>query len=449
MPEPMLCWRARGGYCDRCDLLVGLDGLHVTGVERDEVGQLVVEVESEPTLMGCPACGVVAHGHGRVVVGLVDAPAMGRPVRLRWRKRRWVCPDPGCPVGTFVEQDERVAAPRSSLTTRACRWAIEQIRREHASVNGIRRQLGTGWRTVWDSILPILQAMDNDPSRFENVTILGVDEHVWHHVSTKPIEAGGRGPKELTGMVDLTRDEHGRTRARLLDLVPGRSGQAYKTWLIDRGDTFRSGVEIATLDPFRGYKNAIDDQLDDARAVLDAFHVVKLATQVVDEVRRRVQQDTCGHRGHRNDPLYRIRNILRAGAENLTDRQNARLAAAWAADERHLEVEVAWRCAQQVRSAYHQDNHAAGRVVAEKILESFTSCPIPEVARLGRTLKQWRTEFLGYFDTGGASNGGTEAINGLIELHRRVARGFRNRDNYRLRMLLIGGGLDPSPHTHR
>ena len=71
------------------------------------------------------------------------------------------------------------------------------------------------------------------------------------------------------------------------------------------------------------------------------------------------------------------------------------------------------------------------------------------VARLGRTLKQWRTEFLGYFDTDGASNGGTEAINGLIELHRRVARGFRNRDNYRLRMLLIGGGLDPSPHTHR
>ena len=46
-----------------------------------------------------------------------------------------------------------------------------------------------------------------------------------------------------------------------------------------------------------------------------------------------------------------------------------------------------------------------------------------------------------YFDTGGASNGGTESINGLIELHRRVARGFRNRDNYRLRMLLIGGGL--------
>jgi transposase len=95
-----------------------------------------------------------------------------------------------------------------------------------------------------------------------------------------------------------------------------------------------------------------------------------------------------------------------------------------------------------VRSAYHQDSHAAGRSIAEKIIETFPTCPIPEIARLGKTLRQWRTEFLGYLDTGGASNGGTEAINGLIELHRRVARGFRNRDNYRLRMLLIGGGLN-------
>jgi len=69
----------------------------------------------------------------------------------------------------------------------------------------------------------------------------------------------------------------------------------------------------------------------------------------------------------------------------------------------------------------------------------------PEIKRLGKTLKQWREPFLAYFDTGRASNGGTEVINGLIELHRRIARGFRNRDHYRLRMLLIGGGL---AHPH-
>ena len=154
-----------------------------------------------------------------------------------------------------------------------------------------------------------------------------------------------------------------------------------------------------------------------------------------------MQQETTGHRGRKGDPLYRVRNILRAGEEHLTDRQHARLHAAFTARDENVEVEVAYRCAQQLRSCYHQTTLAAGRAVAEKVLAAFASCPIPEVARLGKTLRQWRMAFLGYFATSGASNGGTEAVNGLIELHRRIARGFRNRDNYRLRMLLIAGGL--------
>ena len=342
-----------------------------------------------------------------------------------------------------MEQDPEVARPRALLTSRATSWAIGQMRRENASVQGLARQLGCAWKTLWRAVRPVLEAAAADETRFAGVTSLGVDEHVWHHVSTKPVDQGGRGPKEFTGMVDLTRDKDGRVRARLLDLVPGRSGEAYTSWLRDRGDAFRKGVEIATLDPFHGYKNAIDDQLEDAVAVLDAFHVVKLGTAAVDEVRRRVQQDIHGHRGRKDDPLYRIRNILRAGQEHLTDRQKTRLEAAFTADERHVEVELAWHCAQQLRSVYHQPSHADGRRVAEKILASFPTCPVPEIARLGRTLNQWRDAFLGYFTTSGANNGGTEAINGLIELARRVARGFRDPDNYRLRMLLIAGGLRP------
>jgi transposase len=267
---------------------------------------------------------------------------------------------------------------------------------------------------------------------------------VWHHVSTKPVEDGGRGPKELTGMVDLSRDQYGRVRARLLDLVPGRSGRAYGDWLKARGEGFTSRVEVATLDPFHGYKNAIDDELEDATAVLDAFHVIKLGTDVVDQVRRRVQQDTLGHRGHRDDPLYRIRNVLRAGAEKLTDRQWTRLETALDARPEHEEVGLAWSVAQRLRLAYRHPQPAEGRKIAEQLVASLPSCPVPELARLGRTLRRWREALLAYFDTDRASNGGTEAINGLIELHRRIARGFRNLANYRLRMLLIGGGLtDP------
>ena len=193
-------------------------------------------------------------------------------------------------------------------------------------------------------------------------------------------------------MVDLTRDQHGRSPGSAARPGPrplrGGLRRLAATTAARRSGP---GSQVATLDPFHGYKNAIDDQLDDAVAVLDAFHVVKLGGQAVDEVRRRVQQDIHGHRGRKDDPLYRIRNILRAGRERLTDRQQARLAAAIAADERHVEVvrRLAVRPAGP-RPVYHQASHAAGRAIAEKILDSFTSCPIPEIARLGRTLKQWR-----------------------------------------------------------
>ena len=83
MPEPTLCCRAGGGYCDRCDLLVGLPGMHVIGVDRDRLDRLIVTVESAAEPMGCRSCGVIVHGHGRVDVRLVDAPAFGRPVRVR------------------------------------------------------------------------------------------------------------------------------------------------------------------------------------------------------------------------------------------------------------------------------------------------------------------------------------------------------------------------------
>ena len=202
-----------------------------------------------------------------------------------WRKRTWECVEPSCPVGVFTEQDDHVAKPRAMLTTRACRWAVQQIRREHGSVSGVARQLGTAWKTVWGSIQPILNTLAADEARFAGVTTLGVDEHLWHHVSPRR-----RGPKELTGMVDLTRDKNGKVHARLLDLVPGRSKKAYADWLTERGDDFCTGIKIAALDPFGGYKSAIDAELEEAVAVLDAFHVVKLPTKVTDDVRRRVKR---------------------------------------------------------------------------------------------------------------------------------------------------------------
>lgn len=101
-------------HCTNCEVLVGVDGFHVSDVaERSQ--QFVVTIESTPRPMGRPACRVVASSHGRRVHTLIDTPCFGRPVTLRWRKRTWSCLDVDCPTKTFTEQDHTVALPRTLL----------------------------------------------------------------------------------------------------------------------------------------------------------------------------------------------------------------------------------------------------------------------------------------------------------------------------------------------
>ena len=308
-------------------------GLHVIDVGHDAGGWLVVTVETDELATGCRACGVVAVGHGRRVHRAHDAPAFGSPVVVAWRKRVWRCPDTGCPVGVFSETHPLIE-PRAKLTTRAVRWATDALAHDDTTVSALARHLGVDWHTAWDAIEVEAVRRLADPSRLSGVVTLGVDEHIW-----KPSHHGG--DRAVTSMVDLTRDQDGRVRARLLDVVPGRSGTAYSRWLAAQPEGFTATVEHAALDPFRGYANAIRDELPDAVAVLDAFHVVKLGTQVLDEVRRRVQQDTLGHRGHKDDPLYKVRALLRHGVEHLSDRQVVRLEDALAAGDPDWEVTVA------------------------------------------------------------------------------------------------------------
>ena len=409
----------------RVDALFNLPGVHVTDVgwrtRPDDEGcgdRLVLSIETAPVQVGCPRCGVFAASHGRRVRFLHDIPAFGAPVELQWRVRRWRCEEALCPVGVFTE-DHDLASARAKLTTRAAWWAISCMQRDTASVAAVARRLGVDWHTVWDAVAPLLAALADDPARLVDVVVLGVDEHIWHH-TPRP----GKGPKDLTGMVDLTKkpDANGqvRTQARLLDLVPGRSGPAYAGWLRGRGEAFTDNVQVATLDPFRGYGNAIRDELDDAVAVLDAFHVVKLALQAMEETRRRVQQEQLGHRGRKHDPLYRIRNALRASTDKLTQRQVARIDAGLHAGDPTWEVTIAWHAYQRLRSAFATKDLRQGMKIAQHVLESFHTCPVPEIARLGRTLRAWREQFLAYFTTGRANNGGTEAVNGIIELHRRI-----------------------------
>ena len=407
--------------------LLGLDGFVVLAA-AELAGEVELLVETTEVITGCPRCGVLAELHGRRPVSVRDLPLAGRPTVLVWSKRLWRCLEPRCAQRTWSEGSEAIA-PRAILTERARRWAMRRVGAHGETVASVARQLAVGWHTVMRAVRDYGQPLLDDPARLDGVTGLGVDEHVWAHAGRR------RRTGFATGIVDLS---PGRP-PRLLDVVPGRTGNAYASWILEREQQWRDRISLAALDPFRGYATALSTTLPQAVRVLDAFHVVKLGNDVVDQVRRRVQQDTHGHRGHKDDPLYTVRRLLRRGIETLNDTAKARIEAALQAGDPDWEVTVAWWSAQQLRAAYHAPTAEEGRRRAQAVLAGFAGSPIPEVARLGRTLRTWRVEFLAYYDTGGASNGPTEAINLLIEKHRRDAHGFRNFRNYRLRLLLTCG----------
>ena len=147
---------------------------------------------------------------------------------------------------------------------------------DDTTVSALARHLGVDWHTLWDAVEVEATARVDDPARLDGVATLGVDEHIW-----RPSRLGT--DRAVTSMVDLTRDEHGCLHARLLDVVPGRSGTGYAAWLRERPAEFVAGIEQAALDPFRGYANAIRDELPDAVAVLDAFHVVRLGLKAMED----------------------------------------------------------------------------------------------------------------------------------------------------------------------
>jgi transposase len=321
------------------------------------------------------------------------------------------------------------------------RWALEGIVVQHLTVAKVAEGLGVAWNTANDAVLAEGQrVLIDDPDRFDGVQVIGLDEHVWRHTR--------RGDKYVTVIIDLTGIRDGAGPARLLDMVEGRSKQAFKTWLAERPQAWRDGVEVVAMDGFTGFKTATSEELPDAVPVMDPFHVVRLAGDALDRCRRRVQQAIHGHRGRKSDPLYAARRTLHTGADLLTDKQAQRLEALFASDA-HVEVQATWGIYQRMITAYREPDRARGRQLMAKLIDSVShGVPeaLTEIITLGRTLTKRAADVLAYFDRPGTSNGPTEAINGRLEHLRGSALGFRNLTNYIARSLLEAGGFRPRLH---
>jgi transposase len=401
--------------------LLGMDGFIVLAMTGED-GEWWLLVETTAAPVGCPSCGVQATGHGRSVVQVRDLPVSGRPVRLCWRKRRWRCSDPDCATNTFSEHSPLV---EGALTRRARAEICRRVGEDGHSVASVARSFGIGWASAMAAVRDHGQPLVEAAERSGVVRALGVDEH-------KMLSAGPRHRAVFaTQLVDLD-------TGRLLGVVPSRSGRAVSSWLEAKGRGFCDRVAVAAIDPHAGYQRAIRLTLPQATVTVDPFHLIKLANACIDDVRRRVQRETLGHRGRKDDPLYGIRRLLTRGWERLSDRQEERLVTALHYGDPFDEVGAALVAKEELRQMYAAGSlHRARRHLAS-FYDRAGRAGVPEVSRLARTVKRWEAQILSFFVTG-RTNARSEAANLVTEKLRRIAHGMRNFDNYRLRLLLHSG----------
>jgi transposase len=405
------------------ELLLALPEFILTDARIDEHDELVAHVELPREMHACTRCGVIdlhpLHDYRRHTVR--HLPVAERASRVVWRKRLLACVE-GC--GTFTERTPSIA-PGAVWSRPAARAAVA-MSQANVPIETIRKSFGVGWNTVMRAVLAAArQVAVISPTR------VGIDETV---MTTGRLTERRR--QFLTALVCLE-------TSLVVAVVQGRDRGSATALLAEHAPE----AKVVACDLFSGFKSAADS-LEGAVVVADVFHLVRLGLQALDEVRRRRQQQIHGHRGHKDDPLFKLRRVLRVGQERLDDEVLAKIFDRLRAADTDDEVAAAWIAVDLLRRMYQAPDRDSAHRRLVAFYEWAVEVEVDEVTRLAKTIDTWQEGVLAFFDTR-ASNAPTESANVKIKSIRRAARGFRNCTNYAARIRLHAGQPRKVPTTTR
>ena len=373
-----------------------------------------------------PVCAGRALVHERPVVHYVDLPVYGVAMSLSWKKHRMRCDNPTCEKKTWMLEDHRIAAKNCLLTTRAAKWATVQVGGGR-TVSEVAAELECDWHTVNDAVITYGEALlEADRKRLNKTTAIGLDE-------TSFVKLGSKNHKDYaTTVADV--ENH-----QIIDILPSRDFTDVARWLNGQPQGWKERICFGALDMSATYAAVYSVVLPKAAQVVDPFHLIALANRCLDAVRRRVQSEQLGHRGRRNDPLYRARRILLVGEERLGAEATERLASLLELGDPDAEVAIAYRIKERLRDFYAaRDLEQARQLLEELQGHCLKAAMPPEIQKLGRTISHWFDKICNYH-VAKVSNGPTEALNNLVKRIKRIGFGFRNFKNYRIRALLYAG----------
>jgi transposase len=405
--------------------LVGLKDVRVLRYQRTG-REVELVIEQVIGTARCPSCNGVAQVKERPIVRYVDLRVYATPMRLAWKKHRMQCPDSECSRKSWVLQDHRIAAKNCLLTTRAAKWATTQVGTGR-TVKEVAAELDCDWHTVNDAVTTYGTALlEADRRRLNQTTAIGLDE-------TSFVKLGTRSHKDYaTTVADV---EH----HQLIEILPTRNFADVARWIDSQGEAWKERIRYGALDMSNTYAAVYSVTLPKAAQVVDSFHAVQLANRCLDAVRRRVQSEQLGHRGRRDDPLYRARRVLLVAEERLDADATQRLSSLLELGDPNAEVAIAYRIKERLRDFYRTSSPDEARQILEELKgHCLKRAMPPEFQKLGRTIRFWFDKLCNYH-LARVSNGPTEALNNLIKRIKRIGFGFRNFENYRIRALLYAG----------
>lgn len=413
--------------------LFGLDGIVVESVQIGPDGTRTVTVTTAPQWVGvCPTCTKVStRSKGWVTTRPRDIKIGPDRSAVEWCKRKWLCINMSCERKSFTESIPQIPA-RARITTRAKVEMALAVLDDDRSVKAVAAAYGCTWNTCHEAVVatadPIL---DTEP---EPVVVLGIDETRRGKAKWESCpDTGVRTWVDRwdTGLVDIAGDQG------LLAQVNGRTVSAVTGWFEGRDPTWKASITHVAIDMSAVYAKAVREALPHAKLIVDRFHLVKKANEMVDTVRRRVTQAERGRRGRKSDIEWINRRRLLRAAERLTDEQRSKLFEKLTGADPNGDIAAAWIAKELLRDVLSCTDHGGLSYEVRDALYRFyvfcAACRVPEIRKLAATVSAWQEPMLLAIETG-LSNARSEGYNRIVQHVGRIAFGFRTPENQRRRV---------------
>ena len=226
---------------------------------------------------------------------------------------------------------------------------LPRRRRTGRTVLDVADELDCDWHTVNDAVTTYGSALlEADRKRLNQTSAIGLDD-------TSFVRLGRyKHASFATTVADV---EH----HQIIDILPTREYPDVAGWIAAQPEAWKERIRVGALDVSSTYAAVYTVTLPKAAQVVDHFHAIALANRCLDDVRRRVQSEQTGHRGRKDDPLYRARRVLLMGEENLAAQGSDRLASLLELGDPNAEVAIAYGIKERFRDFYRSSDPEQAR----------------------------------------------------------------------------------------